>query len=174
MTDNTRGETGFQHDQMKRLKRCPQFSLSLSLSPTTTLLSPALLSCPHPVLLHKVAFSKQPGKDSPKQLTSSRFSNARRKEIFTTRLTKQSEKIQSLLQLSVSIVESKGRICLLFSGFDNKHKYVTNISSCQIQPGRVCVDLGDSGNIVSVLSVGSYGSLSYRYKNSKNSNVVRV
>lgn len=47
-----------------------------------------------------------------------------------------------MLLLSVSIVESRGRICLLLSGFDNKHKWVASTVSCLIAPGRVCVDLG--------------------------------
>lgn len=51
---------------------------------------------------YRLAFSRQPGK-SHKQLTSSRFSNPRRKEIFSNRWEKQSEKFQSILKLSVSI-----------------------------------------------------------------------
>lgn len=57
-------------------------------------------------------------------------------------MEKQPKKFQSLWKLSVSIVQSRGRVCLPFSGSDNKPKWVTNTISYLMKTDKVHVNLG--------------------------------
>ena len=41
----------------------------------------------------------------------------------------------------MSIVESIDGVCVLFTGFENKHKRGTNMIGYLIKPGSVCTDL---------------------------------
>lgn len=95
------------------------------------------LCCPHPLMLHMDWPSP---KIQERQPCASRFSNPKRK-IFTNRREKQWQKFHSVLKFSVSIVESIDGVCVLFTGFENKHKWVTNMIDYLIKPGSVCVDL---------------------------------
>lgn len=101
-------------------------------------LGPDLLCCPHSLLLRTDWPSPHSQERQPCAVYIIRFSNPRRKEIFTNRWEKQSEKFQSILKLSVSIVESRGTVCPLLSGFGNKHKWVTNLT----KGWQRCVHLG--------------------------------